>query len=83
MIIKFNFGFIKYSYYNNNLQRHRLDGPNCETTKGNKSWRKNGKLYREDGPAIELYDGYKYYYINDNIYNHKEYWKVIRFKGFL
>jgi hypothetical protein len=33
-----------------------------------------GDLHREDGPAIEYSDGYKEWFLNDNIYSEDD-WK--------
>ncbi len=82
MLIKFNLNF-KYLYYNNNLQWHRLDGPSYENNGGDKWWYKNGKSHREDGPAIEWIDHDKFYYFNNVRYSEKEYWTIVRFKGYL
>ncbi len=86
MIIKFNFGKYKYDYYNNNLELHRLGGPCFETNNGKKYWCQNNLLHREDGPAIEhpeqIKQYYKYY-LNSQPLSEAEYWKTIRFKGFL
>ncbi len=84
MLIKFNFYlYYIYDYYNNNIKSHRLDGPSYETTDGHKFWYKNGMTHREDGPAIELFDGNKSYSLNNKKYMEKEYWNVVRFKGYL
>src|SRR5271166_2912295 len=56
------------SYYNDNNNLHREDGPAVEFANGDKHWCINGKLHREDGPAIELTYGTKYWYINGNLH---------------
>ncbi len=83
MLIKFNYAQIKYHYFNNNLKWYRLDGPGYENLYGDKLWFKDGALHREGGPAIEWCDGNKFYYLNNKIYSEKEYWEIIRFKGYL
>ncbi len=83
MLIKFNDKYYQYHYYNNDLQFHRLGGPSYEDENGNKFWYKNGNRHREDGPSIELSDELRCYYLNDQYYDEKEYWEIIRFKGFL
>ncbi len=84
MLIKFNYFYSKYEYYNNDLQCHRLDGPSFENADGDKCWYKNGSFHREDGPAVtEYYSGYNDYYLNGFFYKEKEYWNIIKFKGFL
>ncbi len=83
VIIKFNFGYFKYYYRNNDLQNHRLDGPSFENTGGDKFWYKNGKDHREDGPADEWGNGDKHYWLNGKEYSEKEYWVIIRFGGFV
>ncbi len=83
MIIKFNFFDVKCIYYNNDLKYHRLDGLCYEDFNGDKFWFKNGNRHREDGPAIEWSDGDRWFFINGNRYEEKEYWGIIRFKGYL
>ncbi len=83
MIIKFNFYYYNIMYYNNNLQPHRLDGPSYETKDGDKFWCQNGIRHREDGPAAELSNNHQYYYLNGRSYSLPDYWKIIRFKGYL
>ncbi len=83
MLIKFNFSYYKYDYYNNDMEFHRLDGPAFKDKNGNKYWRKNNYQHREDGPAIEYSDGGRWFYLNDERYTEKEYWQIIKFKGFL
>ncbi len=83
MLITFNFYYFRYHYYNNNLEFHRLDGPSFENNFGSKYWCKNNLFHREDGPAI-IYDHYnKRYYLHGKQYLEKEYWTIIKFKGYL
>jgi hypothetical protein len=56
---------------------HREDGPAFENVDGAKEWRVYGKLHREDGPAVEWPGGQKSYYLEDNNYSEKDYWKEI------
>ena len=42
---------------------------------GTKLWYLDGKLHREDGPAIEFPDGYKEWYLNDEIFLKEEWFK--------
>lgn len=45
---------------------HRVDGPAyMRISDGYKSWWIDGKRHREDGPAIELADGRKLWFLND------------------
>ncbi len=83
MLIKLNFNFFKYEYYNNNLKEHRLGGPSIKTSHGNIWWYKKGMLHREDGAAVEYIDGGKYYHLNGNEYSETKYWSLIRFGGFV
>lgn len=52
------------SYYNENDQLHRVDGPAVEHPDGTKRWYINGLLHRTDGPAFEQPNGYKAWYLN-------------------
>jgi hypothetical protein len=56
---------------------HREDGPAFENIEGGKEWRVYGKLHREDGAAVEWPGGQKSYYLEDNNYSEKDYWKEI------
>ena len=49
---------------------------------GTKRWYLNNQLHRTDGPAVEYYNGYKYWYINGVGLSEKEYLKTIRKKKF-
>ena len=53
-------------YQNGNL--HREDGPAAEYKNGHKAWYKNGKLHREDGHAVEHTNGDKFWYIEDKMF---------------
>jgi len=53
-------------YINNKL--HRLDGPACEGSNGNKYWYFNGELHKENNPAVEYVDGTKKWYINGKLH---------------
>ena len=46
------------SYYNDNGELHREDGPAVVNEDG-ESWYLNGALHREDGPAVISKDGRK------------------------
>ena len=50
-------------WYQNN-QLHRKDGPAVEYAGGTKFWYRNGQFHREDGPAIEYANGDKAWYRN-------------------
>jgi hypothetical protein len=52
------------SWYNDQCQFHREDGPAIEYASGEKCWYIDDKLHREDGPAVELANGRKCWYIN-------------------
>ena len=52
------------TYYFQNGQLHREDGPAKECVDGSKCWYKNGQLHREGGPAEEGADGIKHWYKN-------------------
>ena len=54
---------------------HRLDGPACEYTDGNKRWMKEGLLHREDGPAVEFNDGEKLWYLEGKKNTEKQFIK--------
>lgn len=43
---------------------HRIDGPACEWSDGEKWWYLNGKRHRTDGPAIEEPNRRRCWYIN-------------------
>ena len=45
-------------------QLHRLDGPACEHSNGDKKWYIDGKLHRTDGPAMELSNGDKSWWVD-------------------
>ncbi len=83
MIIGFNFLLFNVVYYNNNLKLHRLDGLCVKAKSGSKFWYKNHLLHREDGPAEEYFSGLERYYLNNKHYFKEDYWKIIRFKGYL
>jgi hypothetical protein len=53
------------TYYNNDNQLHREDGPAVERADGTKRWYINDKLHRIDGPAVEYPNGSKIWYQND------------------
>ncbi len=74
--------FNKY-YYNCNYLLHRLGAPSYVNNVGFKAWFENGKRHREGGPAIEYHDGFVRYYLNGIFYEEKEYWQIIKFKGYL
>tara|TARA_R110000868_G_scaffold75946_3_gene218779 strand:+ start:5587 stop:5778 length:192 start_codon:yes stop_codon:yes gene_type:complete len=61
--------------------------PFCITDKyGSKFWYLNGLLHREDGPAIEWFDGGKYWYYHDNpieCKDHQEFLRMIKLMAFL
>ncbi len=67
MLIKFNFGSLDYSYYNNNLQEHREDGPAIK-------WKESDDEY---------FIQYEYWLHDNMYYSESEYWSVVRFKGYL
>ena len=60
-------------WYNDQCQRHRLDGPAYESVNGDTFWYLNDKLHREDGPAIVYPDGSKFWWLNDKQYTEEEY----------
>jgi len=43
---------------------------------GTESWYKDGKLHREDGPARIYQNGARYYYLNGDYIEEKDYLKV-------
>jgi len=43
---------------------HRIDGPACEYTDGDREWWVDGKRHRIDGPAMEYVNGDRYWYID-------------------
>ena len=45
---------------------------------GTKVWKLNGSLHREDGPAVESFNGDKFWYIYGREYTEKEYKYKIR-----
>ncbi len=81
MLIKFNFSYYKYIFYNSKLEVHRLGGPCFENKWGDLSYVRNGFLHREDGPA-EQYGASCIYYLFGKKYKEKEYWGIIRFGMF-
>ncbi len=86
MLIKFNYKFFRYAYYNNNLKLHRLDGPAWTGVYGRKHWYRGEELHREDGPAIEWADGDRWFYLNNKRRTEEEYCEIIllkRFGGFV
>ena len=52
------------SYYNDDFNTHREDGPAMIYPDGRQYWYINGKLHREDGPAAIYPNGTQYWYIN-------------------
>ncbi len=56
------------SYFNEQNQLHRENGPAVECTNGDKFWYQNGKCHRENGPALEFADGDKQWWINDHLH---------------
>ncbi len=83
MLIKFNYGCWKFEYYNNNLQDHRIGFASAQDIQNNKWWSKNGFRHREDGPAVEYINSYNFYHLNGKRYEEKQYWAIIKFKGFI
>jgi len=45
---------------------------------GTKRWYLNNQLHRTDGPAIEYYNGYKYWFLNNISLSQEEYLQRIR-----
>lgn len=56
-----------------NNQFHRLYGPACEYTNGDRVWWKNGRQHRLDGPAVEEPSGYKVWHIDGYLYTKEEF----------
>ena len=70
-------GTLDKYWKNEEGQVSRDDGPALEYAEGIREWFKNGLRHRENGPAIIWDDGFCLYYLNDNLYFKKEYWKEI------
>ena len=51
-------------WFNNNGERHRVDGPAVEFVDGSKYWYVNNKQHRIDGPAYIGANGTKIWYVN-------------------
>jgi hypothetical protein len=51
-----------------NDQRHRIDGPAVEWANGDKEWWQNGQRHRTDGPATEYVDGRKEWWQNGQLH---------------
>ena len=60
-------------WYNQNDQRHRLDGPAVEYSNGDKDWYQNDKRHCLDGPAIEYSNGYKEWCIKGEYYSEDDF----------
>ena len=60
-------------WYNDQGQRHRLDGPAVEYLNGTKEWWLNGQLHREDGPAIEWANGTNEWWLHGKQYTEEEF----------
>lgn len=71
------------SYFNEQGERHREDGPAVEYNDGGKEWWVNGKLHREDGPAVEHKSGYDKYYFNDINYSFERWQQIVKLKAFI
>lgn len=56
------------SWYNEENQLHRENGPAIEFVSGANSWWHNGKRHRVGGPALTGRDGTKLWYINDQLH---------------
>ncbi len=82
MIVFFNFNYCNFHYKNNNFITNRLHFPSIEYRDGEQRWLTNGSYHREDGAAFEWGDR-KVYYLDGKHYEEKDYWKIIRFKGYL
>ena len=52
------------SWYDDDGQFHRENGPARIWLDGHKVWYKHGDRHREDGPAIEHHNGDKLWYLN-------------------
>lgn len=51
------------SYFNENGELHRVDGPAIELNDDVKEWLINRNLYREIGPVFEYSNGTKKWYV--------------------
>ena len=56
------------TYYNDNGEYHREDGPAYIGSDGSQEWWLNGERHREDGPAIIYQDGTQEWYLNDKLH---------------
>lgn len=61
------------TWYNEDGQLHRLNGPAYEGANGSKEWYQNGLAHRLDGPSIELVNGDKYWHIEGGFYTEEEF----------
>ncbi len=55
MLIKFNFGYDKYQYYNNYLEWHRENGPALEYNNGVKFYCLGDRFYKEKNYWDKIY----------------------------
>ena len=55
-------------YRNWDKELHRLDGPACECSGGDKYWYVDGKRHRIDGPAIEYASGGKEWWVDGKLH---------------
>lgn len=55
-------------WVNSQKQLHRIDGPACEFTTGNKFWYIENILHRSDGPAREFVSGVKEWWVDGRLH---------------
>jgi hypothetical protein len=61
------------TWFDDNDEYHREDGPAKVWPDGHKVWYKHGDRHREDGPAIEHFNGRdKHWFLNDKALDPKE-----------
>ena len=64
-------------------KHHREDGPAIEWTDGGKFWMFHNKIHREDGPAVEYANGTIEYWLNDERYFNRDYYKELVKRGLM
>lgn len=68
-------------YYYRDGELHRDgDKPAIIKPDGEKEYYKNGKRHRLSGPAYENAHGWKFYYVEDEEYNYKDFLKKVKLK---
>lgn len=68
-------GFEKYCWYIKGTSLYHNEGePALEHKNGDKYWLQHHKYHRLYGPAVEYFDGSKFYHIDDVYYEEKDYW---------